>query len=76
MERGNIKTSPSCVMRHVMVWENVIKEKGRNFFATIMVCVTMTWTSAALCKKDIFGHAQAIIGVTEAQARAALHFHG
>eukprot|EP00957_Ditylum_brightwellii_P158790 12086646-Ditylum_brightwellii.AAC.1 len=33
-----------------MVWENVIKEKGRNNFATIMVCTTMTQRSVTLCK--------------------------
>eukprot|EP00957_Ditylum_brightwellii_P166702 12690170-Ditylum_brightwellii.AAC.1 len=36
MERRNIKTSPSCVTRSVMVWENVSKEKGRKSIATIM----------------------------------------
>eukprot|EP00957_Ditylum_brightwellii_P188719 14365406-Ditylum_brightwellii.AAC.1 len=50
MERGNVKTSPSCITRDVMVQENVIKEKGRTHFATIMVCITMAQTSATLCR--------------------------
>eukprot|EP00957_Ditylum_brightwellii_P115996 8849067-Ditylum_brightwellii.AAC.1 len=50
MERKNIKTSPSCVTRDVMIWASVIKEKGRQRFVTIMVYVTMTQTSAALCR--------------------------
>eukprot|EP00957_Ditylum_brightwellii_P030621 2320704-Ditylum_brightwellii.AAC.1 len=49
-EKENIKTSPNHVMKDVMVRENVTKEKERNLFATFMVCVAMTWTSATLCK--------------------------
>eukprot|EP00957_Ditylum_brightwellii_P119051 9080546-Ditylum_brightwellii.AAC.1 len=52
MEIGNIKTIPSLVTRDIMVWENIIKEKERNSFATIMVCFSMTWTSTTLCKLE------------------------
>eukprot|EP00957_Ditylum_brightwellii_P139017 10595791-Ditylum_brightwellii.AAC.1 len=47
-ERGNVKTSPNCITRDVTVQENIIKEKERKRFATIMVCVTMTQPSATL----------------------------
>eukprot|EP00957_Ditylum_brightwellii_P104440 7955741-Ditylum_brightwellii.AAC.1 len=50
MERGNVKTNPSCVTKDATVQENVIKEKERKRFATIMVCVTMTRMSATLCR--------------------------
>eukprot|EP00957_Ditylum_brightwellii_P042565 3223085-Ditylum_brightwellii.AAC.1 len=50
MERGNIKTTPSCVTRDVMVQENVIKANERKSIVTIMVCVTMAQTSATLCR--------------------------
>eukprot|EP00957_Ditylum_brightwellii_P159875 12169945-Ditylum_brightwellii.AAC.1 len=49
-EKRNVKTSPNCITRDVTAWENVIKEKERKSFATIMVCVTMTQMSATLCK--------------------------
>eukprot|EP00957_Ditylum_brightwellii_P002089 160659-Ditylum_brightwellii.AAC.1 len=49
-ERGNVKTSPSHVMRDITVWENVIKEKGRKSFVTIMAFVTMTRMSATSFK--------------------------
>eukprot|EP00957_Ditylum_brightwellii_P163752 12466653-Ditylum_brightwellii.AAC.1 len=35
-ERGNVKTSPSCIMRDVTVWEGVIKANKRKSIATIM----------------------------------------
>eukprot|EP00957_Ditylum_brightwellii_P089393 6806670-Ditylum_brightwellii.AAC.1 len=50
MEKENIKTSPNCITREVTVWENIIKENERKVFTTVMVCVTMTRTSATLCK--------------------------
>eukprot|EP00957_Ditylum_brightwellii_P120980 9227193-Ditylum_brightwellii.AAC.1 len=49
MERGNVKTHPSCVTRDVTVQQNVTKEKERKSIATIMVCVTMTRKGATLC---------------------------
>eukprot|EP00957_Ditylum_brightwellii_P199835 15234199-Ditylum_brightwellii.AAC.1 len=30
MERGNIKTSPSCITRDVTVWENIIKSRRKH----------------------------------------------
>eukprot|EP00957_Ditylum_brightwellii_P154629 11768531-Ditylum_brightwellii.AAC.1 len=48
-ERGNVKTSPSCVTRDVMVQENVIKTSKRKHFASIMVFVTMARTITTLC---------------------------
>eukprot|EP00957_Ditylum_brightwellii_P015950 1201167-Ditylum_brightwellii.AAC.2 len=50
MEKENVKTSPSCVTRDVMVWENATRENERKLFATIMVYVTMTQQSVTLCK--------------------------
>eukprot|EP00957_Ditylum_brightwellii_P009453 713447-Ditylum_brightwellii.AAC.1 len=50
MERRNFKTSPSCVMRDIAVWENIIKASKRKSIASIMVCVTMAQTSATLCR--------------------------
>eukprot|EP00957_Ditylum_brightwellii_P125219 9545267-Ditylum_brightwellii.AAC.1 len=50
MEKENVKTSPNNITRDVTVWENVTKENKRKSFVTIMVCVTMAWTSATLCK--------------------------
>eukprot|EP00957_Ditylum_brightwellii_P146836 11178237-Ditylum_brightwellii.AAC.1 len=50
MEKENVKTSPNCITRDVMVWENVTKEKERKSVETIIVCVTITWMSATLCK--------------------------
>eukprot|EP00957_Ditylum_brightwellii_P175212 13339513-Ditylum_brightwellii.AAC.1 len=49
-ERGNVKTSPSCVMRDIMVQENVTKASKRKSIVTIMVFATMTQASATLCK--------------------------
>eukprot|EP00957_Ditylum_brightwellii_P095915 7307866-Ditylum_brightwellii.AAC.1 len=48
--RGNVKTSPNCITRDITVQENIIKEKGRKSFATIMVCVIMAQTNAILCR--------------------------
>eukprot|EP00957_Ditylum_brightwellii_P017897 1348031-Ditylum_brightwellii.AAC.1 len=45
MEKENINASSNCITRDVTFWEN-----KRKSFATIMVCVTMTWRSATLCR--------------------------
>eukprot|EP00957_Ditylum_brightwellii_P138351 10545555-Ditylum_brightwellii.AAC.1 len=50
MEKENVKTSPNCITRDVMVQENVTRESKRKSVVTIMVCVTMTRRSATLCK--------------------------
>eukprot|EP00957_Ditylum_brightwellii_P065494 4967907-Ditylum_brightwellii.AAC.1 len=49
-ERGNVKTSPSCVTRDIMVQENVIKASKRKSIVSIMVFVTMVQASATLCR--------------------------
>eukprot|EP00957_Ditylum_brightwellii_P127302 9706588-Ditylum_brightwellii.AAC.1 len=49
-ERENIKTNPNCVTRDVTVWENITKEKERESFVTIMICVTMAQISTTLCR--------------------------
>eukprot|EP00957_Ditylum_brightwellii_P167543 12754439-Ditylum_brightwellii.AAC.1 len=50
MEKENVKASPNHIIRDITVWENVIKEKERKSFVTIMASVTMTWRSSTLCK--------------------------